>query len=49
MTLAREMKRRPVAYALLALFPLGLHRFYLAERVGGLAYLGLTCLRWCWH
>ena len=44
MVLAREMKRRPVAYALLALFPLGLHRFYLAEPVGGLSCLGLSLL-----
>ncbi|OOG23581.1 hypothetical protein B1C78_10645 [Thioalkalivibrio denitrificans] len=42
--LAREMKRRSAAYALLALFPLGLHRFYLAEPVGGLSYLGLSLL-----
>ncbi|HSP00358.1 MAG TPA: TM2 domain-containing protein [Thioalkalivibrio sp.] len=44
MTLAREMKRRPMAYGLLAVFPLGLHRFYLAERIGGLVYLGLSVL-----
>ncbi len=44
MTLAQEMKRRPMAYGLLVLFPLGLHRFYLAERRGGFAYLGLSLL-----
>jgi len=44
MRLAREMKHRGTAYALLALFPLGLHRFYLQERWGGLALLALTAL-----
>lgn len=44
MTLAREMKRRPTAYALLLLFPLGLHRFYLGEPIGGTACLALSVL-----
>lgn len=40
--LARILRRRPVAYALLALFPLGAHRFYLADVRGGVAYTVAT-------
>lgn len=42
--LARRMKRRGIAYAFWLLFPLGGHRFYLEERIGGFAYLGATLL-----
>ena len=46
--LARDLRRRPVAYALLVLFPFGAHRWYLREPVGALAYctLGATALAW---
>jgi TM2 domain-containing membrane protein YozV len=40
--LAARMRRRPQAYAAWILFPLGLHRFYLGEPRGGLAFLVLT-------
>ena len=41
--LARLLKRRRVAYALLLLFPLGVHRFYLEDRRGAFLYcLGLA-------
>ncbi|MGM0552820.1 MAG: TM2 domain-containing protein [Pseudomonadota bacterium] len=40
--LAREMRRRPVAYGAWILFPLGLHRFYLREPFGGGLYVLLT-------
>ena len=46
--LARELRRRPVAYALLALFPLGAHRWYLREPVGGFAYCALSALSIAW-
>ncbi len=36
------LRRRPAAYALHALFPLGAHRFYLHDRPGGLAFLAAT-------
>ena len=36
--LARLLKRRRLAYALLALFPLGFHRDYLEDRRGGWSY-----------
>jgi hypothetical protein len=36
--LARLLKRRNVAYALLLLFPLGLHRDYLEDRLGAWSY-----------
>ncbi len=44
--LKRVMKSRRRAYALWLLFPLGLHRFYLGEPRGGMAYpaLGLAAL-----
>jgi TM2 domain-containing membrane protein YozV len=38
-SLTRQMRRRGPAYVLAALFPLGLHRFYLKEPVGGIAYI----------
>ncbi|EHQ51049.1 hypothetical protein ECTPHS_00070 [Ectothiorhodospira sp. PHS-1] len=38
----RDMRRPVVAYALMAAFPLGLHRFYLKEPLGGIAYLILS-------
>ncbi|MCG5499426.1 TM2 domain-containing protein [Ectothiorhodospira lacustris] len=38
----RDMRRPMVAYGLMAGFPLGLHRFYLKEPLGGAAYLLLT-------
>ncbi|APZ43911.1 hypothetical protein [Acidihalobacter ferrooxydans] len=38
----QQMRRRPVAYAAMLLFPLGVHRWYLREPRGALAYLGLT-------
>ena len=38
MKLARLLKRRGLAYSLLALFPLGLHRDYLGSPVGAWAY-----------
>jgi hypothetical protein len=40
--LARLLKRRRRAYALLAVFPLGLHRAYLDESRGAWAYRALT-------
>ncbi len=42
--LTRQLKHAGVAYGLCALFPLGLHRFYLGERLGGFAYLALSLL-----
>jgi len=36
--LARLLKRRRIAYALLILFPLGAHRLYLEDRLGALLY-----------
>lgn len=42
--LAQLLKRRPRAYALLALFPLGLHRGYLDEPRGAWGYRALACL-----
>jgi hypothetical protein len=45
--LAARMRRRPRAYAAWALFPLGLHRFYLAEPRGGVAFLVLSATRRC--
>jgi hypothetical protein len=41
-TLARLLKRRRTAYALLALFPLGLHRDYLEDSSMGWVYRGLS-------
>lgn len=47
--LARALRKRPVAYALLLLFPAGAHRWYLKEPFGALAYLALSALAWiCW-
>lgn len=40
--LAREMRTRPAAYAAWILFPLGLHRFYLREPLGGGGFPALT-------
>ena len=36
--LARLLKRRGIAYSLLVLFPLGVHRDYLEDRLGGWSY-----------
>ena len=36
--LAQLLKRRPIAYALLLLFPIGAHRAYLEDRRGALLY-----------
>lgn len=47
--LAALLKRRPVAYALVALYPLGLHRDYLDDRRGGWLYragTGIAFLSW---
>jgi TM2 domain-containing membrane protein YozV len=48
--LARQLKKRRTAYSLLALLPLGLHRFYLASPVAGalyiLASLAAAALTW---
>ena len=38
----RQMRRLPLAYAAMLLFPLGAHRWYLREPYGALAYLALT-------
>jgi len=46
--IARALKKRPVAYALLALFPAGAHRWYLREPVGAAAYLALSAAAWFW-
>lgn len=46
--IAREMRRRPLAYALLALFPVGAHRWYLHEPLGALAYVVLSAAAWFW-
>ncbi|WP_038051609.1 hypothetical protein [Thioalkalivibrio sp. ALJ1] len=40
--LAREMRTRPTAYAAWALFPLGLHRFYLRDPLGAAGFLLLS-------
>jgi TM2 domain-containing membrane protein YozV len=40
--LARQMRSRPHAYLAWILFPLGLHRFYLAEPRGGWAFVALS-------
>ncbi|MBX3651820.1 MAG: hypothetical protein KF771_10665 [Burkholderiales bacterium] len=40
--LARTLRRRGTAWALLPLFPLGAHRWYLHEKGWALAYLVLT-------
>lgn len=42
--LASEMRRRPAAYMAWVLFPLGLHRFYLREPLGGAGFLALSAL-----
>lgn len=42
--LARLLKRRRVAYALLCVFPLGLHRDYLGDRAAAWAYRAGTGL-----
>ncbi|WP_018882745.1 MULTISPECIES: hypothetical protein [unclassified Thioalkalivibrio] len=42
--LASEMRTRPAAYAAWVLFPLGLHRFYLREPLGGAGFLALTAI-----
>ncbi len=36
------MRRRPVAYGALLMFPLGAHRWYLKEPVGAISYIGLS-------
>lgn len=48
--LVRLMKKRPKAYALLVLFPLGLHRAYLEDQRGAWMYrtLGLSILFAWW-
>lgn len=46
--LARELRRRPAAYARLALFPLGAHRWYLREPLGALAYPVLCVSAFLW-
>jgi len=40
--LARSLRSRRIAYLLWFFFPLGAHRFYLAEPVGGVAYLAAS-------
>ncbi|AOU98593.1 hypothetical protein BI364_12055 [Acidihalobacter yilgarnensis] len=46
---SRMMRRPERAYALMALFPLGLHRWYLKEPMGALAYPLLCALTpWLW-
>jgi TM2 domain-containing membrane protein YozV len=40
--LASEMRSRPAAYTAWVLFPLGLHRFYLREPLGGSGFLVLS-------
>ena len=42
--LASKLKKRRVAYGLLALFPLGLHRRYLGERRGPWIYVAASAL-----
>lgn len=42
--LAQQMRSRPSAYLAWLLFPLGLHRFYLAEPRGGWAFPALSLL-----
>lgn len=42
MRLARLLKKRPLAYALLALFPLGLHRDYLGSHGAAWMFRGVT-------
>jgi TM2 domain-containing membrane protein YozV len=53
--LARTLRPRRLAYLLWLFFPLGAHRFYLAEPVGGLVYVAasamlaaLHALGWTW-
>lgn len=40
--LTRHMRKARTAYLLCLLFPLGLHRFYLKEPVGGALYVALS-------
>ena len=40
--IARTLRRRGIAYGLWLLFPVGAHRFYLAEALGGLVYVAAT-------
>jgi TM2 domain-containing membrane protein YozV len=40
--LARQLRRRRTAYLLWLGFPLGLHRWYLKDRAGALAYCALS-------
>jgi TM2 domain-containing membrane protein YozV len=42
--LARLLRRRALAFSLLALFPLGLHRFYLRDTRGGIGFLAASVL-----
>lgn len=42
--LARMQKKARLAYMLLVLFPFGLHRFYLKDVRGGVAYITLTAI-----
>lgn len=42
--LQSRLKKRPAAYGLWILFPLGVHRIYLEERAGAMAYGVLTAL-----
>jgi hypothetical protein len=44
LALARTLRKRRTAYALLILFPVGAHRWYLAEPGGALAYCLLSAL-----
>ena len=46
--LARTLRKRPVAYAWLLLFPAGAHRWYLREPFGAIAYLALTVAAAFW-
>lgn len=42
--LTQQMRRHRVAYPLCLLFPLGLHRYYLHEPIGGSVFLALSLL-----
>ncbi len=47
--LARALRSRRIAYLLWFFFPLGAHRFYLAEPLGGLVYLAASATLVAFH
>jgi len=47
--LARSLRSRRIAYLLWLFFPLGAHRFYLAEPIGGLVYVAASATLAAFH